>query len=345
MRKMASVQRVGSISPIPNADAIEVISIGGWKVVSKKGIHSVGNLVVFCEVDSWIPHELAPFLSSSSGPKEYLGVAGNRLRTVKLRGQLSQGLIFPLSELPLEDVEEGEDVSERLGIVKWEPPVPAQLAGVVRCPFPSFIPKTDQERVQNLREELYKWSEKGYTFEVSEKLDGSSCTVFMRDGDLHVCSRNLDLEYNLDNSFWGAVAKQNLIKLWTELGISDRFALQGELIGEGIQGNPYKVGGRMFMLFDIYDIKGGGYLLPRTRLNMMSDIFSNAPSDVVLWHVPVISTGFSMLTEVDEWLNMADGNSLVCHQAKREGLVMKCEQNTDISFKAISNKWLLKNGG
>src|SRR5690606_14324398 len=139
--------------------------------------------VVYCEPDSWVPHDLAPFLSKGKEPKEYDGVKGERLRTVKLRGQLSQGLILPLSVIPPNsntssgELKDGDDVSAILGVVKYEPPVPAQLAGLIKGNFPSFIPKTDQERVQNIGNLLAEYQE--HSWEVTEKIDGSSMTVYI----------------------------------------------------------------------------------------------------------------------------------------------------------------------
>lgn len=151
-RKLASIRKITEIRPIPGADAIECAYVGGWPVVTKKGEYKVGDLAVYCELDSWIPHDLAPWLSKGKEPREYNGVKGERLRSVRLRGQISQGLLLPTSILderglwPLAGNPVGHDLTAQLGIQKWEAPIPACLAGQVRGNFPSFIPKTDQER-------------------------------------------------------------------------------------------------------------------------------------------------------------------------------------------------------
>jgi RNA ligase (TIGR02306 family) len=152
MRKLATIRVIDALNPIEGADAIECATIGGWKVVVKKGEFNVGDRAVYCEIDSWIPTELAPFLSKGKEPREFEGIKGERLRTVKLRGQLSQGLLLNLdSAIPqTNSFADGDDVSELLNIVKWEMPMNAQLAGMAKGNFPSQIPKTDQERVQNL---------------------------------------------------------------------------------------------------------------------------------------------------------------------------------------------------
>ena len=201
-RKMASIRRIDSIRPIPGADAIEVATVGGWDVVVKRGEFAVGDLAVYIEIDSWVGHDLAPFLSKGNEPREYNGVRGERLRTVRLRGQVSQGLL--LSRYIVLDrvgeIHEGQDITELLGIQKWEAPIPASLAGDVRGAFPSFIPKTDQERIQNLTQEFDTWN--GLEWEGSEKLDGSSMTVYHKDGDFGVCSRNWNLADSEGISLW-----------------------------------------------------------------------------------------------------------------------------------------------
>lgn len=136
-RKLASIQRIAEVKPIEGADLIEAYRVGGWWVVDSKGKYQVDDKVVYCEVDSWVPTEVAPFLSKGKEPKEYNGVKGERLRSVKLRGQVSQGLFLPVSVcieafgcIPM--LVEGQDVSEWVNIQKWEAPIPACLAGEVR---------------------------------------------------------------------------------------------------------------------------------------------------------------------------------------------------------------------
>lgn len=147
-RKLASVRRVLDVQPIENADAIEVCVVDGWKVVTKKNEFSVGDLCVYCEIDSFLPMTSEfEFLRKSSYKKLSDGTEGFRLKTIKLRGQVSQGLILPVTILPGgREIQEGMDVTEVLDIIKYEPPVPAELAGKIKGYFPSFIPKTDEER-------------------------------------------------------------------------------------------------------------------------------------------------------------------------------------------------------
>jgi RNA ligase (TIGR02306 family) len=151
-RKMATIRKIDEIRPIEGADAIEAAVIGGWVVVIKKGEFRAGDLAVYLEIDSWVPHAVAPFLSKGQEPREFNGVKGERLRTVKLRGQVSQGLLLPIeTAFPGSDrrfwwSQVNVDISERIGIQKWEAPIPASLSGDVEGVFPTVVPKTDQER-------------------------------------------------------------------------------------------------------------------------------------------------------------------------------------------------------
>lgn len=332
-RKLASVRRIDAINPIPNADAIEVATVGGWQVVVKRGEYKVGDLAIHCEIDSWIPHELAPFLSKGHEPREYNGVKGERLRTVKLRGQVSQGLLLPtVGQTPLKG--EGDDLTEFLGIQKWEAPIPAQLAGEVNGPFPTEVPQTDQNRIQNLTQELKEWQDNSaFTWEVTEKLDGSSMTVFVNRDNEGVCSRNWSLKETSSNSFWRVARSEQLIEKIRSTGRN--LALQGEIIGEGIQGNRYNIRGQEFHLFDIYDIDRGEYMTPFERR-----IFCDTHR---IKHVPLIAVGMVIQEFAQGLLDMAEGKSMLNEKAEREGLVFKCNTFGGPSFKAISNRFLLKN--
>ena len=346
VRKLASVAEITYIKPIEGADAIECAIVnGGWPVVIRKGEYQVGDVAIYLEIDSWVPHELAPFLSKGQEPREYNGVKGERLRTVKLRGQISQGLLIKPSEAPASvhtDLHVGEDVTHILKVQKWEPPIPAQLQGTMKGNFPHFIPKTDQERCQNLRKEIFEEHE-GETYEVTTKLDGSSMTVYVKDGEVGVCSRNIDLKETEGNSFWKAAREQNIVDALLEISKdkNEEYALQGELIGEGIQGNPEKIEGQHFYLFDIYSITEGRYLKPHERYSIMDKM--NLIYGAYINHVPFIDTVCGVTNEfstIDDLLAFAEGPSLN-PQTKREGLVFK-SYDSDFTFKAIANSYLLK---
>jgi RNA ligase (TIGR02306 family) len=341
-RKLATIRKINEIKLIPDADKICAYRVDGWWVVDSIGKYNVNDLVIYCEVDSWIPHAVAPFLSKGQEPREFNGVKGERLRTVKLRGQVSQGLLLPIeTAFPGSDrrfwwSQVNVDISERLGIQKWEAPIPAQLAGDVEGNFPTVVPKTDQERIQNLTEELKTWqSNSAFTWEVTEKLDGSSMTVFVHGDREGVCSRNWALKETAGNTLWAVARREQFIEKVRQTGRN--LALQGELIGEGIQGNAYNVKGQDFRLFDIYDIDRGEYLGPLERR-----VFADTHG---IKHVPVLATEMVIEEWVTGLLTMADGVSTLNPKTNREGLVFKCNTFGGPSFKAISNRWLIKNDG
>jgi RNA ligase (TIGR02306 family) len=254
-RKLASVQRIESLAPIEGADKIEVAKVLGWSVVVGKGEFAPGEPVVYCEIDSVLPE---------AEWSEFMSPRGYRVRTIKLRGQVSQGICFPLSilpstrfTLPEELYEVGDDVTEILGVTKHEPPIPTQLAGVQRGSFPPYIPRTDETRVQVLGDLLERHA--GLDCFVTEKLDGSSLTALIDpDGTFRVCSRNIDLVEAEDNAFWQAARKFDLeAKLRTFGG---PVAIQGEIIGPGIQANRLQRKELEFYAFQVFVPQPARYL-------------------------------------------------------------------------------------
>lgn len=328
MRKLATVRSITDIQPIENADAIVCAYIDGWPVVIKLDEFKVGDLVVYCEIDSWIPHDIAPFLSKGKEPRVYEGITGERLRTVKLRGQVSQGLILPLSILGNLSTNEGDDVSEHLNITKYEKPLPACLSGMAKGNFPSFVPKTDEERIQNVPEVLENLTD----IYITEKLDGTSFTAYFNDGEFGVCSRNLDLKETEGNSHWNLARKLDLEDKMKRFGRN--IAIQGEMIGSAIQGNLYKLNDHKLYLFNVYFIDQREY----GSLDELLDVADLFGLDVV----PILPT----LNDVDiprtvaDMLQYAEGRSKL-YDVEREGVVIRT-RDSKVSFKAISNKWLLK---
>ena len=342
MRKLASIRRIADILPIEGADAIEVAVVDGWKVVIKKGEFAIGDSAIYLEIDSWVPHEIAPFLSKGHEPREYNGVKGERLRTVKLRGQVSQGLLLNYWDFPdvvkefhktrivdPNDIDASFDVTDILGIQKWEAPIPAQLQGQAKGTFPSsLIPKTDQERIQNCFRDIEKKGD--VTYEVTMKLDGSSMTIFRWEGELRVCSRNMELKINDEN------ADNTFVAMALEIGdrIPEGFALQGELMGPGVQGNREGFKDHKFFVFDVFLIKEHKYAGPAYRRALCQEYGFE--------HVPVLGVAWKAPESVDSGLDIADGSSI--NHKIREGLVWKCNEDPSFSFKTISNQFLLKGG-
>ena len=344
-RNLATIRRIKEIKPIEGADAIELAVVNGWQVVVAKNVgHQVGDLVVYCEIDSFLPIEPEFEFLRKSSYKKMGDQEGFRLKTIKLRGQISQGLILPYSVIPIAqfataaDLPEGMDVSEMLGIVKYEPPIPAQLAGKVKGSFPSFLRKTDEERIQNLEKEYTEWTlSSKHQFYATEKLDGSSFTCYIKNGEFGVCSRNMDLLETEDNTFWAVARKLDLENKLRSFG--KNICFQGEMVGSGIQGNHYNMKDQTVFFYNIFLIDEREYV--------GYDEFRNMLFDLDLACVPVLSYPFNFPADseaafptVSALLRSAEGKSVLNDKVEREGLVIRSMDRT-ISFKVISNKFLL----
>lgn len=342
MRKLATIRVANALFPITGADAIESVRVDGWVCVAKKGEFKAGDKGIYFEIDSFLNGEDERFNFLAKQFITYNGKQGARLRTIRLRGQLSQGLFLPLDKFPeVADMEVGTDVTEILGVTKWEPPMPAQLAGEVIGIFPHWAKKSDQERIQNFVQEAE--DNRGQEFEVTVKLDGSSMTVYRFDRavnkegntflDHGVCSRNYNLRESEKNSLWRVARKNRMLEALDFLGRN--LAFQGEIIGEGIQGNNESLVGQDFYLFDIFDIDNQKYLAPNERQEIVKVLNKEG---FPIKHVPIVGN-IVLNHSVDEILAMADGQSL--NNANREGLVFK-RLDGQFSFKAISNWYLEK---
>lgn len=343
-RAMATIRLVDDILPIEGADAIEVAVVGGWKVVVKKGEFVKNSLAIYFEIDSFIPSTVAPFLTKPGHfPKEFNGIQGERLKTIKLRGQISQGLLLPVNKssdgVPYISTESpyifvpvtiGDDVSEVLQIQKWEKPEEFRAANA-KGNFPYFLRKTDQERVQNLSREFESDFQK-LEWEITEKLDGSSMTVYINGENAGVCSRNLELK-NEGGAFWDTANRLNIIENMKKAFPTSNYAVQGELCGPGIQGNKYKFDNFRFFVYDVFNIDAQEYVSPREAASIAKLCG--------LEYVPVIKTWANVCATMQEQIEFADGVSALT-DTPREGLVYKSNSGQE-SFKVISNKWLLKN--
>ena len=331
-RKLASVVKIVEIQPIPGADAIVVATVKGWKVVVKVNEYKVGDLAVYYEIDSFLPiRPQFEFLRKSSYKRMGSG-EGFRLKTIRLRGQISQGLLTPIPE-GISNPKEGDDLTEALDIVKYEPPIPAQLAGKIKGTFPSFIPKTDEIRIQNFESEV-GFSPVGERAYVTEKLDGTSFTCYFNNGVFGVCGRNWELSETSDNSLWRMANVLQLKEKMTKHG--KNIALQGELVGAGINGNLYGLSDHKLYFFTGYDIDKGR--------RMFFDELEWVLFGLQLQMVPLLEKyGFVIPNEsniVDYMLKYAEGKSVLNMEVDREGVVVRGLER-EFSFKAISNTYLL----
>lgn len=331
-RTLATLERITALAPIENADAIESATVRGWNVVVKKGEFAVGDLVIYFEIDSLLPldDERFAFLAPR-GEKTVDGIRGHVLKTVRLRGTYSQGLVLPAALFPeVDECLDGITFAGRLGISKYEEPVPAEMAGKAAGPFPSsFAPKTTLERVQNLThvwETLHR-----RPFYATEKIDGTSNTYVNDGGTLRAAGRNW--EYTND----GGVPWQ-LADTYAILNrLPEGWAVQGEIYGAGVtEKNRLKIDGKRFAAFNVTD---NGRVVPRAQW----------PAALAEIGAPVLD--LKLPGTVEEAVAQAEGLiSSITPGVQAEGIVWHAtfgrggmELNGRTGMKVINNKWLLKN--
>ncbi len=254
--KVATIEEILEVKPHPNADALELATIKGWQVCIKKGEFKKGDMCIYICIDSVL---------EDKPPYQFLSSKHFRIKTVKLRGQISQGIAFPLTlfkQLGHDTVVFsepdiiGSDVSQYVYAKHYEKPLPAQLAGQVFGLRPSYIPKTDEDNIKNNPEIIDELTGKPYYITV--KVDGSSGTYYIKDGLFGVCSRNYQLKHDEKNAFWRIAEKYGLEEKLKATGRN--LAVQGEVYGPGINGNLLGVSDIQFKAFNLFDIDKGTYL-------------------------------------------------------------------------------------
>jgi len=323
MRKLASIQEVIDISPIEGADKIETATVLGWQCVVKKGELEPGDLVVFFEIDTVLPEaEWCTFLGEHK-----------RIKTRKFRGQVSQGLALPLSTFPeYTDMEVGTDLSEALGVVKYEIPERFKV-GDNAGPFPSHlgISKTDEVRIQSEPGLLHEMA--GLPYVITEKIDGTSCTIVFSEDELIVASSNWAKKPG-DNVYWRIVEKYDLQRL-----VGAGFAIQGEIYGPGIQKNTYGAKELSLAVFDVFDINMGTYV-SQNKVQTYAKYFGVSVVNDVTW-----GERFDM--DISYLEALSEGFYPNGHQ--REGIVIRPVRpiqsailGRKLSFKCVNKKYLLK---
>ncbi len=362
MRKLASIQKINDIRPIEGADLIVCVTVLGWDLVAKKEEFEIGDLCVYFEIDSFLP--IRPeyeFLRSSSFKRHPELGEGFRLRTVKLRGQLSQGLALPLSvfELDLADCVEGTDVTELLGVRKYEEPLTVDSgSGLQMREFPAFLPKTEEPRLQSEPGLLKEVTSREYY--VTEKLDGASITVFVHGTSFGICSRNQEIL--LPQEVAEALTLSSSSDTWPSTGnvyvdtalrmklhdflarAASSFggvALQGELIGPRVQGNHYGLDATTIRFYSVFFVDHNRFATLE-ELQEMSALYG-------FELVPMIQADANEVgNDASAMLKFADGNSALAPNKRREGIVVRTTENVQgekLSFKVISNTYLLKQKG
>lgn len=344
MRKLVTIRRITDVIPIPDTDNLVLITVDGWQVIGTRSQEfKPGDFCFYFEIDSFLPvrPEFEFLRSRCFKSTKNLG-DGFRLRTIKLKGCLSQGLVTPLKDFGFTVSEYGffapdgtcfteeDDLSTYFSVQLYEKPIPSNLAGKVRGNFPSFIRKTDQERIQNFFGKVVNSPD---IFEMTTKLDGASMTVYVNNGAVGVCSRNLDLYEEETNKYWQIARTAKLIEKISSLNLN--IAIQGELYGQGVGTNPDKLNNADFHLFDVWDIDTQSYYDSNKRIELAKELD--------IQHVPVLGYfSFSdKLIVLSDILEMANNVKSLAGRPG-EGIVFKSVSNPSFSFKAISNTFLLK---
>ena len=345
MRKLASIQRIWKIEPIEGADRIELAHILGWQCVVNKGQFREMDLAVYFEVDSFLP--IAPefeFLRASSYRKTDIMGEGFRLRTMKFRGQISQGLLLPVSAFPAipADAELGTDVTEILGVKKWEIEERITTGGTMIGTLPYDIPHTDETRVQAEPDLLQAFA--GLEYYISTKMDGSSHSVGIDENGFHVTGHNYESKDDGNSPFYELVKSMDLqakMEAFATANNLSTFTIQGELCAPGIQKNRLKLTKPAWYAFTIRE---NGKRVGLTRMLEVCE-------KLQLESVPIEEIGTDLPVKyptVEALLERADGN--YPKGGKKEGIVIRptepvyCELVSGaLSMKVVSNKYLLKN--
>ncbi len=345
MRKLASIQRVLQIEPIEGADRIELAKVLGWQCVVNKGQFKPMDLAVYFEIDSFLPiRDEFEFMRASSYRKTDIMGEGFRLKTMRFRGQISQGLLLPISQFPElhADVELGTDVTEILGIRKWEIEEKVTTGGTVIGNLPIDVPHTDETRVQAEPELIGEFA--GLDYYITTKMDGSSHSVSLDEEGFHVTGHNYEYKDDGKCAFYDLVKREDienkLRKYYEENGLH-LLTIQGELCAPGIQQNRLKLARPEWYVFTIrLDGK-------RVGLKKMQEVCET----LGLQMVPVEELGTDLPSKyptVEALLERADGE--YPKGGKKEGIVIRptepafCERiSAALSMKVVNNKYLLKN--
>jgi RNA ligase (TIGR02306 family) len=341
-RHLATYGVIEHLRPIPQADAIEVGSVRGWNVVVKKGEYHDGEPVVFIEPDAALPVDRPAFafLAARSVKKLEQGEY-HVLRTVRLRGQVSQGIVFRPDELRAAGEvlpEDGAGLDQALGILLYEPPQVASIPGAVGpWPFP-WLRRTDAERVQNLTDE-FLGALVAEDWLATEKVDGTSLTYVLDADRLRVCGRNFELSMEDPASTPVRLAAElKLAELMAELRLS---AIQGELYGEGINGNRLKVRGHRLAVFNAWRREGPETVNCFAEV-IAADAFPLAPV-LAGWVRPTtIETAIAQVDRLKSVINpavLAEG--VVWHHRGGQGFA---ELDWRDLFKAVNPSYLIKHG-
>lgn len=228
-RQLARVVAIDDVIPHPNADKLSIAIIGGWQVCIKLDEFKKGDLALYCEIDALVPTSVPEFAfleARTDSLKSFGDQTYSRIKTIKLRKELSQGLLTPIPQQVTDPIKDGTDLTQALGVLKYEKSASKnatevetkyswyhRLALRIRgpevepLPFPAFLRKSEENRVQNSSSQYQRAVDDGEEFEVTVKLDGESMTLYTQiDGGIAltgVCSRNCEIrQHDIVFTYW-----------------------------------------------------------------------------------------------------------------------------------------------
>lgn len=357
---LVTIEKIIDIQSIPNAHSIELAFVKGWQCIVKKDSFKIGDLSVYFSIDS---------IPDFNDPNTAFMKSKKRVRTMKMVGVLSQGLLGPLTWLSdrgydVNKYKEDDDITKEMGATKYISPEEEYLyrekpeAGDevlkreyddhICYNFPRFVPKTDETRIQKCPDYLRQI--KNRPLVITRKEDGTSCTYVFNEGEFNICSRNFMLKFKEGQTksknvkhYYDMSIKHDLKNKMTEL--NRNLAIQGEIVGTNINGNRLKMDHLEYRVFNIFDIDRQKYLT--------FDDLSRICETLGLQTVPLLFKGsynemcqffnveemkVKTLLDYTDTLEYSKGNPA-------EGIVIKTDDYRHrISFKTISNNYLLKYG-
>lgn len=373
-RQLASFRILSDVIPHPNADNLEIALVDGWKCVVKKGDFKAGDRVIYFEIDSLLPVTAQfeflrkyAYVNKSWMFKELGVTEGFRIKTIKLRGEISQGLVVPVPK-DLEYLTDSYDLTGHFKVLKYEVPLSKEFVSYFAPgaggKFPSFFPKTGETRIQNKFSAVQE--NKNIMFEVTRKYHGMSISFYAKLADdltffertkltlanwfgfnmkpiyrYGVCSHNVELKLNYNgNTFVDFANNSGILQMLANYventsGLPE-IALQGEICGPSIQDNHHGLDEITVYIFNIFDIKENRYLLPEERSSLFEKVVTDKDSLIKEALVEFYTTvGDRTVDEI-----LALGEFTLPSGKPNEGFVWKA-MTCDFSFKAISNEFLL----
>jgi len=326
MDNLATIQKIKSIRPHDNAETLELADVLAWQTVVKKGEFKPGDLVIYVAIDTTLP-EKPEF--------EFLRNKHFRIKPIRLRGQESAGICFPLSilgtSIDLRSIVEGLDVTEVLNIRHYEKPLPAELAGQAHGGLPGFLIMTDELSLRSYPDALPElW---GRPYYITRKDDGASGTFFIKGGEFGVCSRRIHLKESETNGFWRMARKYNIENAIRTAFPNMDMAIQGECVGPGIQSNHLGLTEMELHVFNLFDIK--------TRQYASYEKLAQFCKDFSLTMVTTITDGAAFGYSIEDLVKLASEQKYP-NESPAEGIVIRPKEGftSIILKKAWSGKIL-----